>query len=152
MKETSNRKFTLNVDYRLTFKQMFDACNFKSSEAILRERNFPFSAVLNPRLETITVKLFYFNRGFHAEDAILVMKKNGYRPATIAELFAFSCAYPDLQRRFPIIALGSVMKDKNGDFCSPFIVGPKCNSQIGVFWNGSGCYRFCRFLAVKQAA
>jgi len=151
MKEKTIDQFTLGVDYRLTFKQMFDACHFKSSEPIVREKNFPLLAVLNPRLEIITVKLFNFNRSFHAEDAIFMMKKNGYRPATIAELFAFSCAYPGLQRRFPIIALGSVMKDKKGNRCSPFVVGSRRNSQIGVFYDGSGCYPFCRFLAVREA-
>lgn len=150
MKETTIEKLTLNVDYRLTFKQMFAACNFSSSEPIVRERNFPIPVDLNRRFETLTVKLFHFNRSVHAEDAVFTMEKNGYRPAKIAELFAFSKTYPDLQKKFPIIALGSITEDRNGNHCSPFISGSRKTNQIGVFWNGSGCYPFCRFLAVKK--
>lgn len=36
------------------------------------------------------------------------LDRRGLRPATIEELLAFGAAYPDKQREFSIIALGSV--------------------------------------------
>lgn len=35
----------------------------------------------------------------------------GYRPAELHELLAFGAKYPDVQRRFPIVALGSIWQE-----------------------------------------
>jgi undecaprenyl-diphosphatase len=53
-------------------------------------------------------KLFHFNRDISSEDAIAEMDKDGFRPATLAELLALGEAQPELQKQFPIIALSSV--------------------------------------------
>ena len=48
-----------------------------------------------------------FNRWIKAEEAIAEMDKQGYRPATHLEAYAFAKAKPELQCQFFIVALGS---------------------------------------------
>lgn len=48
-----------------------------------------------------------FSRVTTSEANITEMAKLGYRPATHLEAYVFAKAYPDLQRRFWIVALGS---------------------------------------------
>lgn len=51
------------------------------------------------------------------------MDKAGYRPANIAELLALGAQYPDIQRQFPIVALGSVWRLRSSGPCVPCLWG-----------------------------
>ena len=42
------------------------------------------------------------------EEILERMDKSGFRPAFLEELLAFATKFPDEQRKFPIVALGSV--------------------------------------------
>ncbi len=67
-------------------------------------------------------KLYHFDRLISFNDAIKEMK--GFRPATIAELLAIGETQPELQKQFPIIALGSVWRAPYGYLNVP-----------GLHWN-----------------
>lgn len=60
------------------------------------------------------IKLFHFNRNISSEEAIQEMDKEGYRPAEACELLDFGKKHPDVQREFPIVALGSVWRRLRG--------------------------------------
>ncbi len=53
-------------------------------------------------------KLYHFNRYISSRNVIKEMEKDGFRPATIWDLLDYGAKNPELQRQFPIVALGSV--------------------------------------------
>jgi hypothetical protein len=56
----------------------------------------------------IQVKLVQFNRVATSDEVLHELDRNGMRPITLPELLAFGATYPDMQRSFPIVALGTV--------------------------------------------
>ena len=93
--------------------------------------------------------IFHFGENISSEDAIAKMKAEGYRPATIWDLLGFAKKHPDLQREFPIVALGSVAI-VTGFRRVAFLYGSgsECGLDLGyldVVWGGG-----CRFLAVRK--
>lgn len=75
----------------------------------------------------VFVELIHFNRNISTDKALAELDKMGYRPAELQELLALGEKYPDLQREFPIIALGS-------DWQNPF-GGRQCACLV---YHGSG--------------
>jgi hypothetical protein len=51
--------------------------------------------------------LKHFNRRIRSEEVVAELDSMGYRPATHLEAYAFAKQYPDFQREFWIVALGS---------------------------------------------
>jgi hypothetical protein len=70
-----------------------------------------------------------FNRDIKLEDVIVEMDKQGYRPATHLEAYAFQRAYPKVQRKFWIMAPGS------------FVAGFD-NSCVAMLGCSDGCRDF----------
>jgi len=83
-------------------------------------------------------------------DVVREMEKSmNLRPATLMELLAFGEKYPDEQRKFPIIALGSSCVI-DGRRSVPCLNGHDFNRELGLgYWDGGwhACYRF---LAVRK--
>ncbi|MBM3206497.1 MAG: hypothetical protein FJZ43_02660 [Candidatus Staskawiczbacteria bacterium] len=65
-------------------------------------------------------KPYYFDQVMEADQVEAKMKLDGYRPATIMALLSFGEKNPDLQRNFPIFALGS-KTTVNGFVRSPYL-------------------------------
>lgn len=102
--------------------------------------------------ETPGNKIFlvkHFNREIKSEEAIAEMDKQGYRPATHLEMYAFQKANPALQSRFWIIALGSfaVLGD---DRCVTVLRGASRERIFDVDWFDDGWGTGCRFLFVRK--
>lgn len=64
--------------------------------------------------EEAEVVLFHFNRVMSSDAVIEEIAKEGYEPEELPGLLAFGATKPELQRQFPIIALGSVWVDPYG--------------------------------------
>lgn len=65
--------------------------------------------------EEAEVVLFHFNRVMSSDAVIEEIAKEGYEPEELPGLLAFGATKPELQRQFPIIALGSVWVNPSGD-------------------------------------
>ena len=61
--------------------------------------------------EQVILAIVRFDHFIPNDLAIQEMTERGLRPATMQELLAFAAAYPDVQKEFPIVALGSVVED-----------------------------------------
>ena len=97
------------VDYNCSLDEMIKAGNYGYVNPRITASNFPIQGEGKREVEVV---LFSFNRRIiRSEEIIIEVKKRGYRPARIEELLALSEKYPDLQQRFPIVALGSVWYD-----------------------------------------
>ena len=98
----------------------------------------------------LEIVLVHFNRDISSEDALKEMDALGLRPAKIEEPLAFGETHPDIQREFPIIALGSVWRGRNGDRGVPFLVGWGGRRGLRLDWFEVGWIGRCRFAAVRK--
>jgi hypothetical protein len=55
--------------------------------------------------------LFSFKGTIQTEEVLEIMDRYGYRPANLRELLALGASFPELQKKFRIIALGSVWRE-----------------------------------------
>jgi hypothetical protein len=94
-------------------------------------------------------KIHHFNRGISSEDVIRQINKDGYRPAMIWDLLDYGAKNPDEQRKYPIVALGSVGR-VDGRRVVPCLGGD--DSERGLclgYWVG-GWVAGYSFLAVRK--
>lgn len=95
-------------------------------------------------------KLFHFNRPIGSEAAIAEMEDERFRPGTLAELLVLGETQPELQKQFPIIALGSLWRLSGGDRGVPGLYGLGHRRELLLYWFGGGWGGHYRFLAVRK--
>jgi len=140
-----DEEISLTIDYSQSIKQMIEAGKYDWKNGDIKEKHFPFPTELSGKKITVSTKLFHFGRKISTEDAIYEMGKDGYRPATLAELLALGVKHRELQRPFPVIALGSIWRYAVDDRSVPYlnVDGRKRRLSLGWFdgdWDVS--YRF----------
>ena len=154
LKEKKNKtdEIALTVDYSQTVQEMINAGNYGWTHREITEKHFPLPTELNGKQVPVTnvTKLFYFNRNISSEAAISEMDKAGYRPATLAELLALGEAHPELQRQFPIVALGSVWRDTRDDRRVPVLDFGGNERRLSLRWFDYGWPGRCRFLGARK--
>ena len=108
------QELIINVDYNTSLDDMIIKGGYVEVDRGINEKKFPKDSVVldsSCYVCDIFVKIFYFSDNFSTINIIEAMEDAGYRPASLLELLFFGEAYPNLQKTFPIVALGSV--DKN---------------------------------------
>lgn len=93
------------VDFGRSLEQMIADGHYDRRNNDITAARFPISGSGKVRVEG---KLFPFNRYMSSDQVERELDAAGYRVATIAELLAFGASFPDVQRQFPVVALGSV--------------------------------------------
>lgn len=115
----------------------------------ITEENFPHNPLSVGEWEW---RLFYFGRNISSEPAISAIYAAGWQPAWIEHLLAFGSKFPEHQRRYPIIALGSHLgtdDDIGDDFYVAGLYG-SLNRSLNLYdGNDVWCEDF-RFLAVRK--
>lgn len=143
--------FHLIVDYAHDLDDMVMAGKYFQVGEYFTKAHFP--KIMGEAVE-LDVALIHFNHEISSSDrAIKELDKIGYRPATIEELLSFGATYPNIQREFPILALGSSCRVLGGDRRAAYL--DKYRSSYGSeerfldmgMWDGILGSRF-RFLAV----
>jgi hypothetical protein len=94
----------LAVDYSRSLTKMIDDGRYDEVHRDLTPRNFRLSAT---GFRQIELTLVQFKYPVAPLEAVMLMKEEGYRPATIEEVLALGSQHPELQRRIPIVGLGS---------------------------------------------
>ena len=74
------------------------------------------------------------------------------RAATLPELLAFDATYPEKQHEFPIVALGSVWRDRRGNRDVPCLLWRASERSLDLYWHDDGWGGHCRFAAVRLPA
>ena len=69
----------------------------------------------------VELHLIRFSKNILNSEAVKCMKKHGFKPVKVEYLLAFGAAYPDKQREFVIVALGSDWFDCMGHRVCPFL-------------------------------
>lgn len=82
-------------------------------------------------------------------EVLAEMDRKRLRPALYEELLGFAEKYPDEQRKYPIVALGSESCVRSGrSVACLWSVGDK--RGLSLLWLGFGWLDHCRFLAVHK--
>lgn len=146
--EPGDRPFT--VDYDLSFDAMIAACRCDWVNSDLTEQRFPIKGKGKVDFESA---LFGFDHSISSNDAIAIIrsadKARPWEPAETEHLLAFGAAYPDEQRKYPIVALGSV-GEVSGCCCVPYLSGSGSGRSLGLRRFDYGWDSRCRFLAVRK--
>ncbi len=139
--------FTVTVNYDLNVEDAVKAGKYNWTNSDVTSKNFPSKRKGAAELEIILV---HFNRDMGSDDVLRELDKQGLRPAELPEGLVFGGKYPDIQREFPVIILGSVWRYPIGSrYCACLSRhGSKRNLDLLWLvyrWNGH-----CRFAAVRK--
>jgi hypothetical protein len=142
-------KFTVSVDYGKTVEEMVAAGRYDWHNDNITTKNFPVSGT---GVVTVDLELVHLNKAVSSEEVLAHLEANGLRPATIEELLAFGAIYPEIQRKFPIVCLGSFWVDPSGIHVVPYLGKGGSNRRLNLLWFVSVWGDYCRFLAVRKPA
>lgn len=78
------------------------------------------------------------------------MDKIGLRPRGIEHLLAFGEKYPDIQREFPAVALGSRWQSSGGDWRVPYLDRDGSKRYLYLHWVDYDFRPVCCFLASSK--
>jgi len=109
--------FKVLVDETQSAEEAFEAGKFdwKNDElAGITSKNFPKPK--NGKKIEKEIHILKFNQGMLKEMVLYEMNKAGYKPATLWDLSGLALKFPDSYRKFPIMALSSVVHE-GGKYC-----------------------------------
>lgn len=137
---------TLTVLADLILVARIAAGKYRWTSRSITKKNFPQDLTSVGEWEW---KIYYFGRNISSEDVVASMLAEGWDPAKLEHLLSFGEKYPDEQRKYPVIGLGS----------SCIIDGSRLVPRLGCsatkrnltlnHWNGDWPGVF-RFLAVRK--
>ena len=147
-REAAKNIFRVTVDYSRSLAEMIGAGKYDWVNFDITAEHFPITGTGKAEVNLVLV---HFNRAMSTNEVLDDFKKRGLRPAKIEELLALGERYPDLQREFPIVALGSAFENPRGRRYCPFLwrVGAERGLDLRLLergWSGS-----FRFLAVLES-
>lgn len=145
MKET----FPVIVDYSITLIKMIPAGKYDFVSSFIVPDCFPTEASGQIQLN---IELLDYSIPMRCDDDIVKnMERRGLRPATLPELLAFGAAYPEMQKRFIIVALGSIWRALHADSRHiPCLFATNGKREIRLRpWNFDW-EENCRFAAVRR--
>ena len=140
----------LTVDYTKTVEQAIADGNYDWKNSDVTAKNFPISPEMIGKKVDISGRLFHFDRNIGSENAIKKMDSDGCRPATLMELLALGATHPELQKQFPIIALGSVWRTFIGFRQVPYLDVNNDDRELDLSYFGDDWWACCRFLGVRK--
>lgn len=139
--------FRLLVNYDLKVEAMVKEGKYDWKNNDINAKNFPTERAGQCEIE---LKLFHFNKAMTSEDVIKEMDKQGYRPAELSELLALGAKHPDEQRKYPIIALGSVWRYWYGSRGVAYLRLDDSGRELRLYCFDDGWHEDCRFAAVRK--
>lgn len=143
---TSNvHRVTVDRDKKL--KAMVEAGRYDWTNSNITDKHFP---VEGSGTVDVGIELVHYNRFMSEDDVRQDFDARGLRPATIEELLALGASKPDLQRKYPIIGLGSVWQDLAGYRFCPYLGGFGSGRDLGLSWIEFDWGGLCRFVAVRK--
>jgi hypothetical protein len=139
--------YTLDVDYDRKVEFLVQDGKYDWSNENLTSKNFPAH---KQGKESIEAVLVHFNRDIGTDAALKELDQQGFRPPNIYELLAFGAKFPDVQREFPVVALGSVWQDSHGNRSVACLWLDGGGRRASLHWVGFDWDAVYRFLAVRK--
>ena len=136
--------YSIFVDCGMSLSDMIALGKYDWMNPDINAGNFPIEEKVKAN---VLMRLFYFGKNMSKSAVEAEMDKEGWKPAKIWHLLFFGAKNPELQKRFPIIALGSVWGG-----CVAYLFWRVIDlrrylylRRIGLDFGG-----LCRFLAVRK--
>lgn len=139
--------FTVVVDYTKSLADMIAAGRYDRQNDNITAKHF---LVSGSGQVTVGLELVHFGKDMSTEDVLVELDKRNLRPATLPELLAFGAKYPDEQRKYPIIALGSVWSDWSGGRSVVCLAGRAGGRGLNLRYSDRGWNDQCCFLAASK--
>jgi len=134
------------VDYSRSLQEMIALGNYNwVSEDITEDLFF----VKEQGLIELTPKLIQLDAKAEIEEAKSMLNEQGLRPGNVMELLAVGATYPYFQRKFPIVALGSLYQSEHKRRV-PFIFECDLGRSFGLDWDYKEWDRVYRLLAFDK--
>lgn len=151
---TFNGRYTVAVNYDLPLEEMIRVSGYVRVNQCINALNFP---ITERGLVNTEVTILKLNGNASTKEILAMMERNGFRPATLAELLALGASFHDLRST---AALGSVWRESWGSgHCSRHVVtlvrcGTRRDSNLRLrdtVWDWSNFYQFAavRIMSVK---
>jgi len=137
------------VDYGKTLAEMIQLGKYDWVSHDITDKHFPIQGAGTQEVELVLVHL---NRDVTIKEALAHLDSNGLKVAGIEHLLAFGATYPEIQKEFPVVALGSAWVDDDGDRRYPFLRFVGGGRGLGLSWDGDDnpWRAYCRFLALRK--
>jgi hypothetical protein len=139
--------FPLSVNYDLPLEEAIDAGKYQGVHGSITRENFPSTRHGKAQLEIILVR---YDQRMDSEGVLGELVKDGLRPAELPEFLAFGAEYPEVQRRFSVVGLGSVWKDRKGYRNVPCLYEASEGRYLDLHWWDDGWYSYSRFAAIRK--
>ena len=141
-------RFTVRVDYTKSLADMVNAGGYSCVDVGVTPANFPLEGDGVVKTEIVLV---HFDRDIEFDDAIKELEQRGLVPCKIEHLLDLGAKYPDLQREYPIVCLGSSWVNSHGGRLVPSLNSFHGCRRIDLYWFGDGWDDDWRFLAVRKS-
>lgn len=142
--------YNVTVDYTRMLADMIKVGKYDQKDSRIVPMNF---RVTGSGTADVKLRLVNFGLDTALEEIEEYLEAAGLQPAKIEHLLAFGAKYPDKQREFPIIALGSSWVDPaDDDRGVPFLGLDGSGRSLYLYWGGRGFgWRGeCRFLVLSK--
>jgi hypothetical protein len=139
--------FPLSVNYDLSVEDSVEAGEYQAVNASITSENFPSTRKGQAELEIILVR---YDLRMTSESVLSELNKEGLRAAELPEFLAFGAKYPEVQRRFSIVGLGSECKDRRGYRSVPCLYEASEGRYLDLHWWDDGWYSYSRFAAIRK--
>ncbi|HEC20941.1 MAG TPA: hypothetical protein ENI70_00300 [Candidatus Peregrinibacteria bacterium] len=136
---------TVTVDYGLSVKKACKVGEYDDENDEITSENFPSTRTGKAGIE---IKTVCFNLYMSLDETLARLDRMSLRPAELSELLALGAQKPDLQRKFTIVALGSVWEEEDGHCWAPLLGGHELSRELGLSWFGWDHH--CRLAAVRK--
>jgi len=137
---------TVNRDRSIADGVAAGKYNFSNTD--ITDANFPHTGA---GTESSEIVLVHFDALMSTDNVLKELKKRNLRPADIQELLAIGEQFPEQQREFPIIALGSIEQCLDGNRVVPFLCSDDSKRELYLGWVGVVDWsEICRFAAVRK--
>ncbi|MFW5853568.1 MAG: hypothetical protein ACOCU8_03030 [Patescibacteria group bacterium] len=120
--------FWLEVDHRLSLKQMLIIADLDWVDEKINEEFFSFSKSFYGEQG---VELIHFNREIATTEVEMEIKHRGCRSATLPEFLSFISIYRNIQKDFPVVTLGA-RASINGQTQVPVLLWGQAGRVVGL--------------------
>ncbi|OGY41391.1 MAG: hypothetical protein A2Y82_00180 [Candidatus Buchananbacteria bacterium RBG_13_36_9] len=148
-KQKVSEIYKVVFDYGLSLAEMIKLGNYGWFNDDITAKNFPLQGTGKQESELLLVHL---NRDVTTKEVLEYLNSQGLEPAKIEHLLAFGTTYPEVQREFPIVALGSSFVGDSGSRRCPYLSCSVGLRELRLPWvvDDNPWHGSCRFVAVRK--
>jgi hypothetical protein len=139
--------YPVAVNYDLSVEDAVKAGDYQAVNADINAQHFSWTRRGQAELDILLIR---FEHRMSSEDVLHALEADGLRPAELPELLAFGAAHPEVQRKFSVVGLGSVWKDRKGYRNVPCLYEASEGRYLDLHWWDDGWYTYSRFVAVRK--